>query len=45
MFFLVHAESPTQADQQDYGGDSPNDPEHGEEHAHLVRPEDSECFA
>ena len=37
--FLVDAESAAKAHQQDHGGDSPNDAEHGQENPHFVRPE------
>ena len=36
-FFLVAAESLTQADQQNYGSDSPDDPEHGQKATQFMR--------
>lgn len=37
--FLIAAESLAQSDQQDHRSDAPDDPEHGQEAAHFVRPD------
>jgi hypothetical protein len=45
VLFLIHREASSQAHQQNHRSDSPDDPEHREESAHLVRFESCESLA